>query len=43
VPFVIEENETIFLKTAYPSRKFHKLYGGSDEEEDNPGPAGTED
>ena len=30
VPFVIEEDETIFLKTAYPSRRFHKIYGGSD-------------
>jgi hypothetical protein len=28
VPFVIEKEETIFLKTAFPSRKFHKLYGG---------------
>jgi len=28
VPFVIDEEETIFLKTAYPSRKFHKIYGG---------------
>jgi hypothetical protein len=36
VPFVIEEDETIFLKTAYPSRKFHKLYGGLDEKEDHP-------
>jgi hypothetical protein len=31
VPFVIEEHETIFLKTAYPSRIFHKRYGGEDE------------
>jgi len=36
MPFVIEEDETIFLKTAYPSRKFHKLYGGLDEKEDHP-------
>jgi len=33
VPFVIEEDETIFLKTAYPSRRFHKLYEGPDEKE----------
>lgn len=26
VPFVIDE-QNICLKTAYPSRKFHKLYG----------------
>ena len=32
VPFVIEEDETIFLKTAYPSRKFHKRYGGKYED-----------
>jgi len=34
VPFVIDEEETIFLKAAYPSRKFHKIYGGKHEEED---------
>lgn len=29
VPFVIEEDgQTLFLKTAYPSRKLHKRYGG---------------
>ena len=27
VPFIIDENENIILKTAYPSRKFNKLYG----------------
>jgi uncharacterized DUF497 family protein len=27
VPFLIDENENIILKTAYPSRKFNKLYG----------------
>jgi transcriptional regulator with XRE-family HTH domain len=36
VPFVIEEDETIFLKTAYSSRKFHRLYGGLDEKKDHP-------
>ena len=29
VPFVIDENEDIILKTAYPSRKFNKIYGES--------------
>jgi len=28
VPFVIDENSNIILKTIYPSRKFHKIYGG---------------
>ena len=28
VPFVINEEENIVLKTVFPSRKFHKLYGG---------------
>ena len=28
VPFVLENEDTIFLKTAYRSRKFHKRYGG---------------
>ena len=27
VPFIIDENENIILKTAYPSRKFNKMYG----------------
>jgi uncharacterized DUF497 family protein len=31
IPFTIEEDETIFLKTAFPSRKFHKRHGGKDE------------
>jgi uncharacterized DUF497 family protein len=29
VPFVIEGEDDLFLKTAYPSRKLHKRYGGS--------------
>ena len=33
VPFVLEEGDHLFLKTAYPSRKFHKRYGGRDGEE----------
>ena len=28
VPFLIDEDENIILKTAYPSRKFNKKYGG---------------
>jgi hypothetical protein len=36
VPFVIEADETIFLKTAYPSRRFHKRYGGADEKKNHP-------
>jgi len=33
VPFIINEKEQIILKTAFPSRKFHKKYGrkGKDE------------
>lgn len=27
VPFVIDEENNIVLKTVFPSRKFHKLYG----------------
>ena len=27
VPFIIDEYENIILKTAYPSRKFNKIYG----------------
>ncbi len=27
VPFIIDENENIILKTAIPSRKFNKIYG----------------
>ena len=26
VPFVIDRNNTIILKTAYPSRKLHEIY-----------------
>jgi len=28
VPFVTEEDGSIFLKTAFPSRKLHKHYKG---------------
>ena len=27
VPFIIDKLENIILKTAYPSRKFNKIYG----------------
>jgi uncharacterized DUF497 family protein len=27
VPFVLDDNNNIILKTAFPSRKFHKIYG----------------
>jgi uncharacterized DUF497 family protein len=28
VPFIIDENENIILKTVFPSRKLHKKYRG---------------
>ena len=31
VPFLIDEQERIVLKTAFPSRKFHNRYGGRNE------------
>jgi len=34
VPFMVEEDKSIFLKTAYPSRKLFKRYGGYYETED---------
>ena len=27
VPFVIDKNDNIVLKTVFPSRKFHRIYG----------------
>ncbi len=27
VPFVLDDNSNIIMKTALPSRKFHKIYG----------------
>jgi hypothetical protein len=33
VPFVVEDDDTVFLKTAYPSRKFHRRYGGENEQD----------
>lgn len=31
VPFLIDETDCIVLKTAFPSRKFHKKYGGKND------------
>jgi len=31
VPFLIDRQKRIILKTAFPSRKFHKLYGGKND------------
>jgi len=28
VPFVIDNSQNIVLKTVFPSRKYHKIYGG---------------
>ena len=28
VPFIIDDNQNIVLKTVFPSRKYHKIYGG---------------
>ena len=27
VPFVVDKNDNIVLKTVFPSRKFHRIYG----------------
>jgi uncharacterized DUF497 family protein len=29
VPFVIDEQERLVLKTTFPSRKYHRKYGGT--------------
>ena len=29
VPFIIDDDKNIVLKTVFPSRKYHKIYGGS--------------
>ena len=34
VPFMVEEDKSIFLKTAYPSRRLFRRYGGYYEKED---------
>jgi uncharacterized DUF497 family protein len=28
VPFIIDNSQNIVLKTVFPSRKYHKIYGG---------------
>ncbi|MCL2480288.1 MAG: hypothetical protein FWF38_01110 [Spirochaetaceae bacterium] len=28
VPFIIDSKQNIVLKTVFPSRKYHKIYGG---------------
>jgi len=28
VPFIIDTDKNIILKTVFPSRKYHKIYGG---------------
>ncbi len=33
VPFIIGKDETIVLKSVFPSRKFHQLYGKTNEDE----------
>ena len=32
VPFVVDEEDNIILRTAFPSRKFHKIYGKAKDE-----------
>jgi uncharacterized DUF497 family protein len=32
VPAIINKNNQIVLKTVFPSRKFHKIYGGNENE-----------
>jgi len=31
VPFVVDNNQNIVLKTVFPSRKYHKIYGEENE------------
>ena len=31
VPFVVDNDQNIILKTVFPSRKYHKIYGGKNE------------
>jgi hypothetical protein len=31
IPFITDEDDNIILKTAFPSRKFNKKYGGKNE------------
>ena len=32
VPFLLDDDNNIILKTAFPSRKFHKIYGQKNDE-----------
>lgn len=32
VPFIIDDEDNIVLKTVFPSRNFHKIYGGNKNE-----------
>jgi len=31
VPFIIDKEKNIILKTIFPSRKYHKIFGGKNE------------
>ena len=31
VPFIVDKGQNIVLKTVFPSRKYHKIYGEKDE------------
>ena len=31
VPFIIDDKQNIVLKTVFPSRKYHRIYGGKNE------------
>jgi len=33
VPFLIDNEQNIVLKTVFPSRKYHKIYGGKNEKD----------
>jgi hypothetical protein len=37
VPFVLEKDDSVFLKTAYPSRKMNARFGGPREAKDHSG------
>ena len=30
IPFLLDEKRNIILKTIFPSRKYHRMYGGGD-------------
>ena len=31
VPFTVDKNQDMILKTVFPSRKYHKIFGGKNE------------